>query len=248
MAFIDVWEALDLLIKRESAPALEVQITSRGLSSQEAIGHPERKDFPLLRRGKEVLVQADIDGCIGQAFTGDPVTFNGSINQLLEELDKNRPGHRALAVAVLNALALKLGVANHTIHCINNEPEECASQVSRQLRKTHGLCRIGIIGYQPALLQHCVEEFGAGHVHLTDLNDEIIGSVRYGVEIWDGMKDTGRLISCSDVLLVTGTILANGTFPEILGAIKDKDFYFYGTTCAALAAINQTRRVCPKSR
>lgn len=247
MSFIDVWESLDRLLNEEESLALRVTITSRGLSSEEAIGHPGRQDFPLLR-GKEVLVQANIDGYVGQAFTGDPVTFSGSIHQLLDELDRNRPGHRALAVAVLNALARKLNRADHTVHCLNNEPEECARRVSRQLRESHGLCNVGIIGYQPALLQHCAEEFGAERVHLTDLNDELIGSMRHGVEIWDGMKDTDRLIKSSDVLLVTGTILANGTFPEILAGIDDKDYYFFGTTCAALAAINNINRVCPMSR
>lgn len=247
MTFIDVWEALDKILNEKQFTELQVTVTSRGLKPEEAIGHPERMDFPLLR-GKEVLVQAEIDGYIGQAFTGDPVTFQGSIRQLLETLDRKRPGHRALAVAVLNALARKDDQVDHTIHCINNEPEECAGKVSRQLRETHGLCSVGIIGYQPALLQHCAEEFGAERVHLTDLNSELIGTVRYGVEIWDGMKETDRLIECSDVLLVTGTILANGTYPDILAGIGEKDFYFFGTTCAALAAINNIKRVCPISR
>lgn len=247
MTFIDVWEALDRLLNEKQFSELQVTVTSRGLKPEEAIGHPERQDFPLLR-GKEVLVQAEIDGYIGQAFTGDPVAFQGSIKQLLGMLDRERPGHRALAVAVLNALARKANQVEHTIHCLNNEPEECALQVSRQLKEKHGLCNVGIIGYQPALLQHCAEKFGAQRVHLTDLNDELIGTVRYGVEIWDGMKDTQRLIECSDVLLVTGTILANGTYPDILAGIGGKDFYFFGTTCAALAAINNIKRVCSMSR
>lgn len=246
MTFVDVWEALPLFLK-EKESTLRVSITSRGLSPEEAIGHPERSDFPLLR-GKEVLVQAEINGHIGQAFTGDPVSFEGSVQQLMGELNPERPGHRALAVAVLNALARQLNIADHTIHCVNNEPEECARRVSRQLRESHGNCSIGIIGYQPALLQHCAEEFGAEQVHLTDLNDELIGQIRHGVEVWDGMKDTDRLVDCSDILLVTGTILANGTYPEVLASIGDKPYYFFGTTCAALASINKIQRVCPMSQ
>lgn len=247
MSFIDVWEALNLLLNDEEGHNLQVTVTSRGLRAEEAIGRPERRDFPLLRE-KEVLVQAAIDGHTGQAFTGDPVVLSGRVRQVVDGLTPGRPGHRALAVAVLNALARKLGIADHTVHCTNQEPEECAQQVSAYLREMHGSCRVGIIGYQPALLQHCAEAFGPDRVCVTDLNPDLVGRVRYGVEVWDGMKDTARLVGAIDILLVTGTVLANGTYEEVLEHIGDKPYYFFGTTCAALAAINKVNRLCPMSK
>jgi hypothetical protein len=151
-------------------------------------------------------------------------------------------------VAVINALAKKLGITTNTIHCVNNEPEECGRYISEYIFSNHGSCNVGIIGYQPALLEHCKDRFGAEHVCITDLNPDVIGEVRYGVEVWDGFKDTPRLVESSDVLLITGTILANGTFAEVIPEIGNKPYYFYGTTCAALAVINGAKRLCPMSK
>lgn len=248
MQFVDAREALNKLISQadNETAKLEVKVSSRVLSAQEAIGHPERQDFPLIR-GKEVLLQAEIGGCIGQAFTGDPIPFVGTVDALLN-MSGDRPGHQALAVAVLNALARKEGITANTIHCVNNEPEQCGQYISEYLFNQYGACNVGIIGYQPALLEHCKNRFGVEHVHITDLNPEIIGELRYGVEVWDGLKDTPRLIETSDVLLVTGTILANGTYSDVIPQIGSKPYYFFGTTCAALAAINGASRLCPMSK
>lgn len=248
MSFITGKEALNQLIEQanDTLTALEVKVSSRALSPEEAIGHPERQDFPLIT-GKEILLQADIQGCIGQAFTADPISFRGTLGNLLKELT-DRPGHQALAVAVLNALAKKLGLASNTIHCMNNEPEECARYIAEHLFSQHGACKVGIIGYQPALLEHCQARFGAENVRITDLNPKVIGQVRYGVEVWDGLKDTPKLVQFADVLLITGTVLANGTFGDILPVIGNKPYYFYGTTCAGLAALNRSNRLCPMSR
>lgn len=248
MQLITPQEILSQLIStaNNDVTKLEVTVSSRALSAEEAIGHPERQDFPLIR-GKEVLLQAEIEGCTGQAFTGEPLPFAGTIDTLLQTLG-DRPGHQALAVAVLNALARKLGIASNTIHCVNNEPEECGVYISEYLFNHHGACNVGIIGYQPALLEHCKNRFGAEHVHITDLNPDIIGKLRYGVEVWDGLKDTPRLIEASDVLLITGTILANGTCNDVIPQIGDKPYYFFGTTCAAIAAVTGANRLCPMSK
>ncbi|PKM76831.1 MAG: hypothetical protein CVU90_10415 [Firmicutes bacterium HGW-Firmicutes-15] len=248
MPVITAQEALSQLISKadNSVTNLEVSVNSRALSAEEAIGHPERQDYPLIR-GKEVLLQAEIQGSIGQAFTGDPIPFDGTIDTLLKTLS-DRPGHQALAVAVLNALAKKMGITSNTIHCVNNEPEECGQYISEYLFSQHGACNVGIIGYQPALLEHCKDRFGVEHVHITDLNPDIIGELRYGVEVWDGLKDTPKLVETSDVLLITGTILANGTFTDVIPEIGNKPYYFFGTTCAALAAINGANRLCPMSK
>lgn len=116
------------------------------------------------------------------------------------------------------------------------------------LREKYGPCRVGIIGYQPALLEACSKEFGPDHVFITDLNPDNIGQTRYGVEVWDGATDTDRLINSAEVLLITGTVLANGTYQPILNSVGNKPYYFYGTTCAAVASINQIPRLCFKSK
>lgn len=247
MKFIDAHEALKaLLIKNEKLNLLEININSRALKNEEAIGHPDRNDFPLLR-GKEVLLQAELDGSLGQAFTSDPIIYSGSINNLLE-LSNERPGNYALLVAALNALYCKLGIVKQTIHCIDNEPEECAKRISQYILEEHGICKIGIIGYQPAILENCAHIFEACRINISDLNSNNIGEVRYGVKVMDGMSDTKKLIDFADVLLITGSILSNGTYKNILNEIDDKPYYFFGTTCAALANVNNINRLCPLSR
>ena len=247
MQFTNAREALESLLNQNvELIALEVAIDSRALTSEEAIGHPDRDDFPLLR-GKEVLLQAELDGALGQAFTADPIAYHGSIRNLLTIPD-DRPGTHALLVSSLNALLNKLGKVGHTVHCINHEPEACAEHISQYILEKHGLCNIGIIGYQPAILEHCIQVFGPSRVSITDLNADVVGTVRYGVKVMDGLSDTKTLVDFADVLLVTGTILANGTYLDVLGEVGEKTHYFFGTTCAALAYLNNMNRLCPFSR
>lgn len=247
MQIINARESLELLLKQnEALKTLNITVNSRALKSEEAIGHPERDDFPLLR-GKEVLLQAEVEGGVGQAFTADPIAYHGPIKNLLT-IEDDRPGTHALMVASLNALFKKLGKADHTIHCIDQEPEACAEHISKTVLEKHGLCNVGIIGYQPAILDYCVQVFGPARVNITDLNADVIGKVRYGVKVMDGLTDTRTLINFADVLLVTGTILANGTYQDVLAGVGDKPYYFFGTTCAALAQVNHMNRMCPFSR
>jgi hypothetical protein len=247
MNFINCHDAIkNILEKHQELDLVEIHISSRGLKNEEAIGNPDRKDFPLLR-GKEVLLQADINGFKGQAFTGDPIMYSGKIKDILE-LPKDRVGNNALQVATLNALLSSLGEINNTIHCINNEPEECAKIMVEEVVKNHGLCRIGIIGYQPAILEECVRVVGENKVMITDLNPDTVGTKKHGVKVLDGLSETKKLIDESDVLLITGTILANGTEQGILDCIKNNPFYFFGTTCAGIAKINKFNRICPMSK
>ena len=247
MQFIHAREALASILENDpELNAWEITINSRALKSEEAIGHPERDDFPLLR-GKEVLLQADLQGALGQAFTADPIAYHGSIQNLLTRPD-DRPGTHALLVSSLNALLNKLGQVGHTVHCIDREPEECAAHISQFILEEHGLCNIGIIGYQPAILDHCTQVFGPSRVNITDLNADVVGTIRYGVKVMDGLSDTKTLVDFAEVLLVTGTILANGTYLEVLGEVGEKPHYFFGTTCAALAHLNNMNRLCPFSR
>ncbi|MDD4588795.1 MAG: DUF364 domain-containing protein, partial [Heliobacteriaceae bacterium] len=105
-----------------------------------------------------------------------------------------------------------------------------------------------IIGYQPAILENCVRCFGPDHVRITDLNPDNTGKTRYGVTVWDGFTATEQLIAFADVILITGSVLANGTFNDLYPLLTGRTFYFYGTTAAALANLNGFPRLCYKSR
>jgi hypothetical protein len=92
MQFIGAHEALESLLNDyQELNSMEITINSRALKNEEAIGHPDRDDFPLLR-GKEVLLQAEIDGSYGQAFTSDPIAYQGAVKNILE-LPADRPGN-----------------------------------------------------------------------------------------------------------------------------------------------------------
>jgi hypothetical protein len=247
MQFKNAREILqELLEENNELNQLAVVINSRALKNEEAIGNPDRKDFPLLT-GKEVLLQAEVDGSIGQAFTGDPIAYQGNIQGVLD-LPVERMGNQALLVATLNAVSRKLGLADRTIHCIDNEPETCAQKISQTVLERHGRCKIGIIGYQPAILENCVKVFGAENIRITDLNRNNVGSLRHGVKVLDGLTDTKELVEFADVLLITGSILANGTDRSVLDELENKQFYLFGTTCAGLAHFNNIQRLCSMSK
>ncbi len=243
MQYLTTREALqDLLTANPEFAHKNITVNTKGLSVKESIGNPDRKDFPLIS-GAEVLVQANLLNELGQAFTADPIEYSGTIQGLLD-LPEDRIGNEALIVATLNALAKKIGIVENTIHCLNNEPEDCAKEISHYILNKHGLCKVGIVGYQPAILENCVKALGAENVAITDLNPKNVGQERYGVMVLDGARDTLYLAEWADIFLVTGTILANRTGKDVLKLLGDKPVYFYGTTAAAMAKLNGYPRLC----
>jgi hypothetical protein len=195
------------------------------------------KDYPLLR-GKEVLVKADFRGCKGEAFTSNPMEFEGSIREVLA-CDNN-----AVIIATLNAVMRYLGLIDRTEHCSGKEPEICAKEFCEMLKR-EGYKKIGIIGYQPAFIKEIASQFGADNVIASDLNEENVGKVKHGVRIIHG-NDNEFLIKNSDVVLVTGSTIVNGTFDEIyeLGQKHNKRLIFYGTTIAGVAKLLNLDRFC----
>ena len=85
-----------------------VQVKARVLSAEEAIGNPEGNDFPL-QKGKERLMQADIGGALGQAFTDRFGDYRGKLEAILETPLTNN-FRRAIFVASINAALRRLGL------------------------------------------------------------------------------------------------------------------------------------------
>jgi len=221
-----------------------IRVTVGTLTSQQAIGEPRRRDYPLLE-GREVLVEAQFRGCAGQAFTDRPNDFSGSLNAVLG-LDFTTNENRAVFIASLNAVMAHLGMAMGTRHCRNEEPEECAAEIARYMKNSSGAASIGLIGLQPAILENLVETFGAANVRCTDLNTDNIGSQKYGAEIWDGRTQTDELIAWGDRLLVTSSALVNNTFDAIRegAAAGGKRLVIFGVTGAGVAELLEMERVC----
>lgn len=86
----------------------DLVVATRPLSSSEAIGSPERDDFPLLR-GKEVLMEANYRGSLGQAFTSAAGVFSGTLEEVLE-LSLQDAFDRAVFVSTINAVLRNLGL------------------------------------------------------------------------------------------------------------------------------------------
>jgi hypothetical protein len=223
---------------------LEAPVKVRTLTPLEAIGAPGNWDYPLLR-GKEILLQATFRDSLGQAFTGTPTPFMGKLKDVFT-LDLNTMGNRAILIAAVNALLRDRKLISKTVHCRNSDPEDCGKKIATSLKDKHNPQKIGIAGYQPALVSSFIDFFGPETIAITDLGVDNLNKNIRGVTIRDGITETARLIKQSDLLLVTGSVFANDTAePFYRASMENKPVYFFGTTVAGIAYILGLKHICP---
>ncbi|MCD6271699.1 MAG: hypothetical protein J7K30_02360 [Deltaproteobacteria bacterium] len=240
--------ALIALSEKNDLLESEINITAKILTPEEAIGETERKDFPLLQ-GKEFLMQADFKNALGQAFTDAPSNFKGKLKKILE-LKLTDNSDRALFIATLNAVMRYLGAAEKTIHCKNEEPELCAREISNAIIDKYGAyIKIGIVGFQPAIIDNFAKSLTAQNVKVIDMDKNNINKKKYGVLIRDGKKMAGELFKISDVILATGSTIVNDSLSDLIALAKkyQKPLYLYGTTVAGTAKILNLERLCFQS-
>jgi hypothetical protein len=216
-----------------------ITVKARTLSTEEAIGNPEADDFPLMK-GKERLMQAEIDGVYGQAFTDQYGNFEGKLKDiLLSDLTNNF--RMAIFIASINAALRHMGLIKGTIHCRDKEPEECAGELVKKIKESYGTPRILQIGFQPRF----VEVLSAiTELRVIDLDKDNIGTKKFNVII-EGPEKTDEAIEWADLLFVTGSTIANGTIEQFL---NKKTVLFYGTTIAGAAHLMGWKRFCAKGR
>ncbi len=237
-ALIDLARGNDLL-------EFEVDITAKILTPEEAVGKTERKDFPLLQ-GKESLIQANFKGALGQAFTDVPRSYKGKLLKIFE-LELTDSGDRALFIAALNALTRYVGMVNDTIHCKDKGPELCAKEIVRTIIDRYGTdVSVGIVGFQPAIIDHFSTTLSVGNLKVTDLDKNNINKLKYGVLILDGREMTEELFRTCNVILATGSTIVNNTLSRLifLSDKYQKPIYFYGTTIAGTGRILGLKRLC----
>jgi len=211
-------------------------ITARQLTPEEAIGNPDRNDFPLLK-GKEFMIQASFKEAYGQAFTDMPGYFNGTLKEVLNlKLINNY--ERAIFIATLNAVMRYLKFADKTIHCRGHEPTKCASQLVEYIKENFKNPRIAFIGLQPAMVCSLASEF---QIRVTDLDPDNLGQYKCGVLVED-VKNTQDIIEWGDIILATGTTSVNDTLYNLL---RKKPVIFYGVTISGISAIENYVRYCP---
>ena len=218
-------------------------VVSGPLSSSEAIGNPDRDDFPLLK-GKEVLMQAVYMGFAGQAFTSAPGSFQGCLRDVLDLPLKNI-FERAVFISTMNAVLRYLRLVDGTVHCKNDGPKNCAIRIGSWIKEQE-VDRAGLVGMQPALLEALVDTLGSDKVVVSDLAEA--GKVRNGVKVLDGMGSSQMFKDCQ-LMLITGSTLVNGTIDGLMeSALRhQKRAVFYGTTIAGAAYLLGLERLCPCS-
>ncbi len=233
------------LVSKQVLLEAEVSVRVGVLTPEEAIGSPIRQDFPILI-GKERMVEARLFGARGHAFTDSPTEFVGTVREVLAlPLDSNQ--HRAIFIAMLNAVLRHLDELEGTVHCKDEDPERCAAEIAAHIREQWGDPKVGLIGCNPAIVEALVKEFGPEMISLTDLDPDHIGTMKHGVEIWDGNTRTDDLVAGSTIVLLTGTTFVNGTFDDIWLSIDrhNKGYLIYGVTAAGICHLFGLNRICP---
>lgn len=226
----------------------DVLVLATPLTPEEAIGTPGRRDYPILV-GKERVLEATVAGTRGQAFTDSAREFEGTLADVLAlPLDCNQ--HRAIFTATLNAALAHLGRVTGTVHCKDDEPEQCALEIARHARTRGAPRTVGLIGLNPAIAERLVDAFGPENVRFTDLDRQRVGTEKFGVEIWDGFERTDDLLDFADLVLFTGTTLVNDTYDDLRRGIeaRGKDGLVYGMTAAGASALLGFDRICPCGR
>ncbi len=226
------------LIREHDLLGERIEVRGRILKPDEAIGTPQRQDFPLLK-GKEKLMEALFRGARGQAFTDMPENFAGTLEEIVRRpVESNYD--RAVLISSINAVCNHLGVSRNNIHCKNEEPEECAAELGDYIEKEFGSPRIAFVGFQPAMIQELAGRFT---MRVVDLDEDNIGAVKYGVKIEDGGGDIAAFLDWADLVVATGSSVVNGTLPNFL---TGKPVLFYGTTVAGTAALMGLRKFCAR--
>ncbi len=239
----DIYEQLKnramALWREEGLLSEKIQIRARALTTREAIGDPEHQDFPI-QKGKEKLMRATFKDAGGQAFTDMYGDYEGTLEQVIHlPLENNH--QRAVFVASLNAVLRQLNRIDGSIHCRDEDPVACGKALIPYLKDRYSGARIAQVGFQPRMVENLA---GAHPLRVLDMDPDNIGTRKFGITI-ESADQTEDAVRWADLLLVTGTTLANGTIGPLLGK---KPILFYGTTVAGAAHLMDWERFCPCSR
>ncbi len=224
-----VYEAKSKILKIIEGKNLigeHLSVTARTLTPVEAIGTPERDDYPILK-GKEVMIEADFLGSKGQAFTDHPGNYSGSLKDVLE-LDFDNIFNRAIFVASINAVLKHLGLIDATIHCKDLVPKKCAQNLVLNVKERFGNPKIAFIGLQPGMVAELSKEY---ELRVVDLDEENIGQV-FNKTVIEDITKTSEVLEWCDIILATGSTVVNSSYSNFL---VGKPLVLYGVTISGLA-------------
>ncbi len=215
----------------------EVNIKCDVLTSNQAIGNPKDKDYPIIK-GKEKMLEASFRNTKGQVFTDEYENAKYSIKDLLN-INLNTNKNRAHFVASLNAIYRYFGLCDKTVHCKDNEPIECATEFIEQYKNN---TKILLIGLQPRFLEVLSKN---NNVRIIDLDMDNIGSKKFNTII-EPPEKTRDAINWCNLIFATGSTLINGTITDFINI--NKPVVFYGVTISAAAKILNLKVYCKKGR
>ena len=239
-----IQDGFHAILEKYQVNTSEIVLAAQGLSPEEAIGITERKDYPILT-GKEVMLQANYKGSLGQAFTDAPAELEGSLDMILDMDIQNDPHARGLYFASMNAVLRHLGLIDHTVHCRTKEPADCAPCYIAHLKETRPCTKIALIGYQPSLFQQLAGD-DAFRVRCLDLNPDNVGQTRFGVKVEHGVNDYKEVVlDWADLVLCTSSVFSNATMDLYIDI--GKDVLFFGITGAGAIYLLGLNRFCPLS-
>ena len=226
-------EALRNEIESHNLAGRSISVRCKALSATEAIGTPEDNDYPIIK-GKEVMVEAVFEGAKGQAFTDAFENADYCVDDLLEmSLDSNK--RRASFVAGLNAVFRYLNLCDKTIHCKDQEPRECASNLCKVIGARE---RVLLVGYQPRFLEMLASHYD---LRVVDMDPDNIRREIAGVVV-ESPDKSGDAMEWCDVIFATGSTIVNGSMTMFLS--QSKPVLFYGVTIAAAAKVLKLATYC----
>ena len=223
------------IIKENGLESGEVVIRATPLSPREAIGNPEDRDYPLVI-GVERLMQAEFRDCRGQAFTDMYGDFSGRLSDIVE-MDLTNNFRRAIFISSLNAVMRYLGLVDKTVHCKDNEPRECSYELVKYIERNYGHPQLAVVGFQPRMVEALSPKL---ELRVTDMDEDNIGTEKFGVIIHSPEKTQENLDWC-DLALVTGTTIVNNTIDQFK---ISKPVIFYGVTISGVAKLLGLNHFC----
>lgn len=215
----------------------EIIIKCKALNKEEAIGNPLHNDYPI-QTGKERIIEANLLGKRGQAFSDAYFDYRGKIKDIMGlELDTN--AKRAIFVSSLNAIIATLGDIPEAVHCKDDDLLKCADHF-REFIKTRFKQgnRVLLVGLQPRLLSVLAE---TKEVRVCDKNPDNYGIIKSDVEI-ESPDAFPKNAEWADAIIATGSTIVNGTIDEIYNT--NPDTYFYGVTISGAAQLLGLNHFC----
>ena len=205
------------------------------LSPKEAIGNPEDRDYPLVT-GVERLMQAEFRGSLGQAFTDMYGDFSGKLSDIAG-MDLTNNFRRAIFISSLNAVMRYLRLIDKSVHCKDNEPQECSYELVKYIERNYGHPKLALVGFQPRIVEALSKKL---KLRITDMDKNNIGTEKFGVVIHSPEKTQENLNWC-DVALVTGTTIVNNTIDQFR---ISKPVVYYGVTISGVAKLLGLNHFC----